>query len=102
MECCRSYNDRKKILFLLFIKKEKESLLSFNFYLPEVDKYHTDGNFVYSNIYGKKVSQEKSKWTNLVENLNSQMRDKIFYLVRKSKACAKSFKWLDYSYFIFL
>jgi len=32
-----------------------------------------------------KASQKKSKWTNLVENLNSQMRDKISYLVRKSK-----------------
>jgi len=59
-----------------------------------VDKYHTDGNFIYSNVYGDKASQEKSKYTNLVENLNSQMRDKISYLVRKTKAYAKSFEWL--------
>ena len=42
-----------------------------------------------------KASQKKSKYTNLVENLNSQMRDKISYLVRKTKAHAKSFEWLD-------
>ena len=93
---------RKFYFYFLSKKKDIESLLSFNFDLPKVEKYYTDGHFAYSNVYGDKASQEKSKWTNLVENLNSQMRDKIFYLVRKSKACAKSFKWLDYSYFIFL
>ena len=46
-------------------------------------------------MYGEKTTQEKSKFTNLVENLNSQMRDKISYLVRKIKAHAKSFEWLD-------
>jgi len=59
--------------------------LSFNFYLPKIDKYYTDGHFVYYNIYGKKACQEKSKYTNLVENLNSQMRDKISYFMRKTK-----------------
>jgi len=39
-----------------------------------------------------KVIQEKSKYTNLVENLNSQMKNKISYLVRKTKAHAKSFE----------
>ena len=34
--------------------------------------------------------------SNVVENLNSQMRDKISYLVRKTKAHSKSFEWLDY------
>ena len=43
----------------------------------------------------EKATQKKSKHTNLVENLNSQMRDKISYLVRKTKANAKSFEWLD-------
>ena len=32
---------------------------------------------------------------NLVENLNAPMRNKISYLVRKTKAHAKSFEWLD-------
>jgi len=43
----------------------------------------------------KKQVKKKSKYTNLVENLNSQMRDKISYLVRRTKAHAKSFEWLD-------
>jgi len=38
---------------------------------------------------------KKSKKTNIIENLHSQMRDKISYLVRRSKAHAKSSEWLD-------
>ena len=41
------------------------------------------------------VSMQKSKFTNIVENVNSQIRDKISYLVRKSKAHSKSMEWLD-------
>ena len=86
---------RKFYFYFLLKKKDIESLLSFNFDLLNVEKYYTDGNFAYSNVYGKKVSQKKSKYTNLVENLNSQMRDKVSYLVRKTKAHAKSFEWLN-------
>ena len=86
---------RKFYFYFLSKKKDIESLLSFNFDLPKVEKYYTDGHFAYSNVYGIKASQKKSKYTNLVENLNSQMRDKISYLVRKSKGHAKSLKWLD-------
>ncbi|WP_456485460.1 hypothetical protein [Hydrogenimonas sp.] len=39
--------------------------------------------------------------TNKIENLNSQLRDKISYLVRRSKAHAKSVEWLDYRLAIF-
>ena len=81
--------------FKLRLKKNIESLLSFNFDLPKVEKYYTNGHFAYSNVYGDKVIQEKSKYTNLVENLNSQMRDKVSYLVRNTKAHAKSFEWLN-------
>jgi len=38
---------------------------------------------------------QKSRITNIIENLNSQLRDKISYLVRRSQAHAKSFEWLD-------
>jgi len=41
---------------------------------------------------GKKASQKKSRYTNLVENLNSQMRNKISYLLRKTKAHPKFFE----------
>jgi IS1 family transposase len=86
---------RKFYFYYLSKRKNIESLLSFNFDLPKVKKYYTDGHFAYGNVYGEKASQRKSKYTNLVENLNSQMRDKISYLVRKTKAHAKSFKWLN-------
>jgi len=100
---------RKYYFYYLSKNKDIESLLSFNFDLPKVDKYYTDEHFAYSNVYGEKASQEKSKFTNLVENLNSQMRDKILYLVRNNKwseagvkqsfslrkAHTKSFEWLD-------
>jgi len=52
-------------------KKDIESLLSFNFDLLKIDKCYTDRPFAYSNVYEKKVNQEKSKFTNLIENLNS-------------------------------
>ena len=40
--------------------------------------------------------------TNKVENVNSQLRDKISYLVRRTKAHAKSEEWLNYRLAIFL
>jgi hypothetical protein len=46
--------------------------------------------------YGEKATQQKSKFTNILENLNSQMRDKISYLVRRTKAHSKSFDWLNF------
>jgi hypothetical protein len=30
----------------------------------------TDGHFGYENVYGKKASRKKSRFTNIVENLN--------------------------------
>ena len=87
-----SKTGRKFYFYFLSKRKDIESLLSFNFDLPKVDRYYTDGHFAYSNVYGKKATQKKSKYTNLVENLNSQMRDKISYLVRRTKANSKSFE----------
>ena len=42
-----------------------------------------------------KATQTKLKFTNIVENLNSQMKDKISYLIRKTKAHSKFFDWLN-------
>jgi len=60
--------------------------------LPKVERYYTNEYFAYPNIYGDKASQKKLKYINLIENLDLQMRDKISYLVRKTKAHAKSFE----------
>ncbi len=33
--------------------------------------------------------------TNVIENLNSQIRDKTSYLVRGTKTHARNYEWLD-------
>jgi IS1 family transposase len=86
---------RKFYFYSLSRNKDSETMFRFNLELPKVEKYYTDGHFGYESMYGKKASQKKSRFTNIVENLNSQMRDKISYLVRRSKAHARSFEWLD-------
>ena len=81
--------------------KSMQALFFFNQDLPKVDRIYADGNFAYDSVYGDKAIQEKSGTTNIIENLNSQLRDKITYLVRKTKAYAKSEKWLDYRLALF-
>jgi IS1 family transposase len=88
-------NKKWEEILLLLSPKDSEALFWFNLELPKVEKYYTDGHFGYENVYGKKASRKKSRFTNIVENLNSQVRDKISYLVRRSKAPARSFEWLD-------
>jgi len=75
--------------------KNAGALFEFNMNLPTTDKIYCDGCFSYDKIYGSKASMEKSKKTNVIENLNSQIRDKISYLVRRTKAHARSYEWLD-------
>ncbi len=60
--------DLIEIFFNIFPMCLDEKLLSFNFDLLRVDRYYTDGHFTYSNIYEKKASQEKSRYTNI--NIN--------------------------------
>jgi IS1 family transposase len=87
----------KRYFYFYHLSKYKDAgaLFTFNQDLPKVNKVYTDGCFSYDKIYGDKATLEKSKMTNIIENLNSQLRDKVSYLVRRSKAHAKSFKWLD-------
>ena len=75
--------------------KGSEALFHFKQELPDVETIYTDGNYSYNAIFGKKATMQKSKMTNIIENLNSQIRDKISYLVRRTKAHAKSFTCLD-------
>jgi len=49
----------------------------------------------------RKSKSKKSKFTNLVENLNLQMKDNISYFVRKTNAHSKSFKWLNQKFSMF-
>ena len=52
-------------------------------------------------MYAEKSIQGKGTMTNKIENLNSQLRDKISYLVKKAKAHVKSADWLNYRLAIF-
>jgi len=78
-----------------------DKLFEFEFDLPKVKHVYSDEAFAYNAIYGEKSIQGKGAMTNKVENLNSQLRDKISYLVRRTKAHAKSEEWLNYRLAIF-
>lgn len=45
-----------------------------------------DGNIAYNKYFGNKATCQKSFQTNIIENLNSQIRDKLYGFVRKTKA----------------
>lgn len=92
----------KKFYFYYLSKnKTTQTLFLFNKELPKVNRVYSDGNFAYDSVYANKVIQEKSAKTNIIENLNSQLRDKISYLVRRTKAYSKSEQWLDYRLALF-
>jgi IS1 family transposase len=92
---------KKFYFYHLSRRKTTEELFNFNLDLPKVTQVYSDENFSYHNVYGDKVIQEKSKVTNVIENLNSQLRDKVSYLVRRTKAHSKSPLWLDYRLALF-
>ena len=82
-----------KYFYFYHLSKRKTAydLFEFHLDLPNTENVYSDGNFSYDKVYGSKAIMKKSKITNIIENLNSQIRDKISYLVRRSKAHAKSF-----------
>ena len=81
--------------YRLSSRRTADELFEFNLVLPKVDYVFCDEAFAYNKIYGHRAIQEKSAMTNIIENLNSQLRDKISYLVRRSKAHAKNELWLN-------
>jgi len=86
-----------KYFYFYHLSKSRRAsdLLDFDLKLPDIDNIYSDGNFAYSSVYGIQATMKKSKKTNIIENLNSQLRDKISYLVRKTKAYSKSDFWLN-------
>jgi IS1 family transposase len=65
------------------------SLERFLLRLPPALHYFSDGAPMYGTLLGNKVLQEKNVWTNLVESFNSQLRQYVTALRRKTKAYAK-------------
>jgi len=82
-------------------QRTTDELFELELDLPKVQRVYSDEAFTYTTIYGEKAIQGKGAMTNRIENLHSQLRDKISYLVRKTKAHAKSADWLDYRLAIF-
>ena len=80
---------KKFYFYHLSKRKTVEELFNFNLDLPKVDRVYSDENFSYHNIYGDKVIQKKPVIINIIENLNSQLRDKVSYLVQRIKAHTK-------------
>jgi len=76
--------------------RNTDELFEFDLDLPRVNKVYCDEAFTYDKMYANKAIQAKGAMTNIIENLNSQLRDKIAYLVRRTKAHAKSVEWLNY------
>ncbi len=77
-------------------RRTTDELFEFDLDLPKVKRVYCDEAFTYDTMYADKAIQAKGAMTNVIENLNSQLRDKVAYLVRKTKAHAKSPEWLDY------
>ena len=82
-------------------QRDAQELFEFKLTLPESKRVYSDEAFSYESVYGKKSIRGKGVMTNKIENLHSQLRDKISYLVRRTKAHSKSEKWLDYRLAIF-
>ena len=77
-------------------RRNTDELFEFDLDLPKVNRIYCDEAFTYDKMYADKAIQAKGAMTNIIENLNSQLRDKVAYLVRRTKAHSKSPKWLDY------
>jgi len=93
-----AYTKRGKPFYFYRLSERRTSseLFEFDLDLPKVEYVFCDEAFSYDKIYGNAAIQEKGAMTNRIENLNSQLRDKIAYLVRRSKAHAKSEACLNF------
>ena len=93
-----AYTQTRKPFYYYKLCKHRntEELFEFDLDLPIVKNIFCDEAFTYDKMYADKAIQAKGAMTNIIENLNSQIRDKIAYLVIRTKAHAKSAEWLDY------
>ena len=93
-----AYTSTGKLFYFYRLCKRRntDELFEFNLDLPKVNIIYCNKAFTYDRMYANKVIQAKGAMTNIIENLNSQLRDKTAYLVRRTKAHTKSPQWLDY------
>lgn len=77
--------------FHLSMNKKVENALDFKARIPDADFVYSDKNFTYEAVFGEKNIAQKGAKTNLVESLNSQLRQYCSKIRRKTKSYAKSF-----------
>jgi IS1 family transposase len=65
--------------------------------LPQAQRYYCDGNAAYPDVLGSRCRPGKGVMTNLIESLNSQVRQFVSRLRRKTKGYAKSMVALENS-----
>ena len=98
-----AYTKTGKAFYFYRLSKHRntDELFEFDLDLPRVKRVYSDEAFAYDTMYADRAIQGKGAMTNKIENLNSQLRDKISYLVRRTKAHSKSVRWLNYRLAIF-
>jgi len=85
----------------LIHRSNTDELFEFDLDLLKVEKIYCYEAFTHDAMYADKAIQAKGAMINKIENLNSQLRDKISYFVRRSNTHAKSVEWFDYRLVIF-
>ena len=88
-----TYVGKKSSNFYIFTALAYDS--NNNKSLPLAKTYHSDGALVYPQMYGQKSIAKKSVQTNLIESMNSQIRQYVSSSKRKTKCYAKSFDELN-------
>jgi len=89
--CIGFLNGQTYRYFMLSQRKNMAALWRFKARIPDADIVYSDENFSYKAVFGDKNIAKKGAETNLVESLNSQLRQYCSKIQRKTKKYAKSF-----------
>jgi IS1 family transposase len=101
--CIGKLNGESYRYFHLTKRKTKQDELAFQARIPDANVVYSDKNFAYEAVFGEKNIAQKGAKTNLVESLNSQLRQYCSKIRRKTKSYAKNFIQLrNHLAFLFL
>lgn len=78
----------------VYRKVSEKNVSNFVKSIPSSELYFSDAAPSYGAALGSSVLSEKNAWTNLIESVNSQFRQYVPALRRKTKSYAKSLKSL--------
>lgn len=88
-------NNNKYPFYHLCNHKNFNDLLNFDSQIPHSNVVYSDCNPLYAGYYGSINIAKKGVKTNLIESLNSQIRQFNSSLKRKTKCYAKDFDMLN-------